>query len=150
MTVGEIAGLIAAGAFLLLVGALAVPILKLGRTVDAATRAITEITDQAVPILASAQVTLDGVNEALGGVNQQLEKVDTLTGHVSTMTGNVSTLTSLFAATLGSPLVKAAAFSYGLRSAVTSRRKAATEREVRGELKARRGWRRRGRHERTN
>jgi len=148
VTVGEIAGLIAAGAFLLLVGALVVPILKLGRTVDAATRAITELTDQAVPVLASVQVTVDGMNETLGGVNQQLDKVDSLTGHVSTVTSNVSTLTSLFAATLRSPLVKAAAFSYGLRSAVTSRRKATAEREVRTELKARRGWRRRGRHER--
>lgn len=149
MSGGEIAGLIAAGAFLLLVGALAVPILKLGRTVDAATRAITEITDHAVPILASAQVTVDGVNETLSGVNQQLDKVDTLTGHVSTVTGNVSTLTSLFAATLGSPLVKAAAFSYGLRSAVTSRRKASGDRDVRTGSSPRRGWRRRGRHERT-
>jgi hypothetical protein len=38
------------------------------------------------------------------------------------MSSNVNALTSLFAATLGSPLVKVAAFSYGVRSAVGQRR----------------------------
>ncbi|HEV2087869.1 MAG TPA: DUF948 domain-containing protein [Cryptosporangiaceae bacterium] len=143
MSGGEIAALIAAIAFVLLVGALAVPILKLGRTVDAATRAITELTDRATPILASVQVTVDGVNETLDGVNHQLEKVDTLTDHVGTVTGNVSTLSALFASTLGGPLVKVAALSYGLRSAVKTRRRGEAEHEVRNELKARRGRRRR-------
>ncbi len=142
MSGGEIAALIAAIAFVLLVGALAVPILKLGRTVDAATRAITELTDQATPILASVHVTVDGVNETLHGVNHQLEKVDTLTDHVATVTGNVSTLSSLFASTLGGPLVKVAALSYGLRSAVKARKRGEVEREVRSELKSRRGRRR--------
>lgn len=143
MSGGEIAALIAAIAFVLLVGALAVPILKLGRTVDAATRAITELTDHATPILSSVQVTVDGVNETLEGVNHQLEKVDTLTDHVATVTGHVSTLSSLFASTLGGPLVKVAALTYGLRSAVKARKHSDVEREVRSELKSRRGRRRR-------
>lgn len=137
MSLGGIAAIIAAAAFVLLVGALVVPILKLGRTVDATTRAITEVTAQAVPILADVHVTVRGVNETLGGVNVQLGKVDTVTDHVSTVTANVSSLTSLFTTTLGSPMVKAAAITYGLRSAVTSRRKAGVEREVRAEVKRR-------------
>jgi hypothetical protein len=35
------------------------------------------------------------------------------------MTTNVNALTSLFAATVGSPVVKAAAFTYGVRSALS-------------------------------
>ena len=35
------------------------------------------------------------------------------------MATNASALTSLFAATLGSPLVKVAAFTYGVRSAMS-------------------------------
>ena len=134
----EIAALIAAGAVLLLVGALAVPILKLRKTVDAATRAINELTDQAAPLLGSVHVSVDGVNETLVGVNGQLAKVDTITENVQQVTTNVSALTSLFAATLGSPLVKAAAFTFGVRKAVLSRRHAEVEREVKTNLKKRR------------
>ena len=58
MDAGEIAGLIAAGAFLMLVLVLAVPILKLGRTVDAATRdpVFTSLDALDVPDWAASQV----------------------------------------------------------------------------------------------
>jgi hypothetical protein len=46
-------------------------------------------------------------------------RVDTITANASSMTTNLSALTSLFAATLGSPVVKVAAFTYGVRSAMT-------------------------------
>ena len=42
------------------------------------------------------------------------------TTNVSAMTTNASALTSLFAATLGSPVVKVAAFTYGVRSALSA------------------------------
>ena len=140
----EIAALIAAGAFLLLVGALAVPILKLRKTVDAATRAINELTDQAGPLLSSVHVSVDGVNETLVGVNGQLAKVDTMTDHVQQVTTNVSALTSLFAATLANPMVKVAAFTYGVRKAAAARQRSDVEREVRTSMKARRARHRRG------
>lgn len=138
MSLGGIAAIIAAVAFVLLVGALAVPLVKLGRTVDAATKAVTDVTEQTVPILASVHVTVDGVNQTLDGVNQQLGKVDTLTEHVSAITGSIAQVTTLFGATVSGPLVKAAAFGYGIRSAVRARRAADTEREIRDELTKRR------------
>jgi uncharacterized protein YoxC len=143
VSLGEIAGLIAAGAFLLLVGVLAVPILKLRRTVDAATRALNQMTDQAGPLLASVHTSVDGVNQTITEVNGQLVKVDTITDHVQQVTTNVSALTSLFAATLGSPLVKVAAFTYGVRRAAAARRHADVEREVRATMKSQRRTRRR-------
>lgn len=122
MSGGEIAALIAAVAFLLLVGILAVPLLKLGRTVDAATEAINRITDRTDPVLAQLHTTVIGVNQTLVGVNHQLDKVDTITEHAQNVTGSVSNLASLFGATLGGPLVKAAGLAYGLRKAVAGRR----------------------------
>jgi hypothetical protein len=56
----------------------------------------------------------------------------------------VSAVSSLFAATLGSPLVKVAAFSYGVRQAAKARRRSDVEREVKRNLKAQR----RARHRR--
>ena len=45
MSLGDVAGLIAAIAFVALVGFLAVPLWKLGRTFDAATASVKDLTD---------------------------------------------------------------------------------------------------------
>src|SRR5882724_11182791 len=117
MDAGEIAGLIAADAFLMLVIVLPVPILKLGRTVDAATRAITDLTDRTGPLLSNVNETVENVNTALGqvqvsldGVNLQLAKVDTITEHASHITANVANLATVVSAAAASPLIKVASF----------------------------------------
>lgn len=115
MSAGQIAALVAAGAFVVLVLLLAVPLLKLGRTLDEATVAIRKAHEGSAPLLDNAQTTLHQVNT-------QLERVDGITSSARTVTSNVSVLTSLFTATLGGPLVRAAAFSYGLNKAVKARR----------------------------
>ncbi|MEV4352458.1 DUF948 domain-containing protein [Actinoplanes sp. NPDC049596] len=145
MDAGEIAGLIAAGAFLMLVIVLAVPILKLGRTVDAATRAINDVTDRTGPLLGDVNDTVRNVNTALGqvqvsldGVNVQLAKVDTITEHAAHVTANVANLSTVVAAAAANPLVKVASFGYGLRKAAAARRRADEDRAVRTELKTRR------------
>lgn len=141
MSGGEIAALIAAVAFLLLVGALIVPILKLRRTVDAATRALNELTDRTGPLLSDVNKTIDGANTAIGqlhtsldGVNTQLERLDTITGHAQTVTANVAQLSTIVTSATSNPLVKVAAFGYGVRRAVNARRHADREHEVRSRL----------------
>jgi len=149
MDAGEIAGLIAAGAFLMLVIVLAVPILKLGRTVDAATRAINDLTDRTGPLLNNVTETVENVNTTLGqvqvsldGVNLQLARVDTITEHAAHVTANVANLSTVVAAAAANPLVKVASFGYGLRKAVNNRRRADEDREVRETIKQRRKARR--------
>ena len=115
MSAGQIAALVAAGAFVLLVLLLAVPLLKLGRTLDEATVAIRKAHEGSAPLLDGAQTTLRQVNT-------QLERVDGITAGARTVSTNVSVLTSLFTATLGGPLVRAAALSYGVSTAVKARR----------------------------
>jgi uncharacterized protein YoxC len=145
MDAGEIAGLIAAGAFLMLVVVLAVPILKLRHTVDAATRAINEVTDRTGPLLSNVNETVENVNAALGqvqvsldGVNMQLAKVDTITGHAQNVSANIANLVTVVSAAAANPLVKVASFGYGLRKAASARRHAEEERDVRTTLKQRR------------
>lgn len=117
MSPGQIAALVAAGAFVLLVLLLAIPLIKLGRTLDEATIAIRKAHQNSDPLF-------DEANTTLTHVNTQLERVDGITANAKAVTGNVSALTSLFTATLGSPLVKAAALSYGVSKAVRARRQA--------------------------
>jgi uncharacterized protein YoxC len=145
MDAGEIAGLIAAGAFLMLVLVLTVPILKLGRTVDAATRAINDVVDRTGPLLTNVNTTVENVNTALGqvqvsldGVNVQLAKVDTMTEHAQNVTANVANLVTVVSAAAANPLVKVASFGYGLRKAAAARRGAEEDREVRAAIKQRR------------
>jgi uncharacterized protein YoxC len=115
VSVGEIAGLVAACALALLVLLLAVPLLKLGRTLDETTLTIRQAREQTRPILDQASTTV-------AHVNTNLEKVDGITDNAANVSSNVAALSSVVAATLGSPLIKVAAFSYGVRSAAKKRR----------------------------
>jgi uncharacterized protein YoxC len=117
VSAGEIAGVIAAAAFVLLVLILAVPLLKLGRTLDEATLAIRKASEGAAPLLEEAKGTL-------AGVNAQLDQVDGIARGVNSMTTNAAALTSIVASTVGSPLIKVAAFSYGVRRSLGQRRDA--------------------------
>jgi uncharacterized protein YoxC len=108
-------GLIVAIAFAGLVGAVAIPLWKLGKVLDQARVSVRDLSDGALPLLTEVTTTV-------ASTNQQLGKVDTITNNVAQVSTNVSALTALFAATLGSPIVKVAAFSYGVRQAMGGRR----------------------------
>lgn len=120
MSPEQIAALIAAGAFVLLVVLLAIPLIKLGRTLDAATEAIRDANQRTDPLLL-------GANQTITHVNTQLERVDGVTANVQQVSRNASALSSIFTATLGGPLVKTAALSYGVSKAVRARRAAKAE-----------------------
>jgi len=148
---GEIAALIAAVAFLLLVGALSVPILRLRHTIDAATQTLNDINDRTGPILGNVNTSVEQVNTALGqvhttldGVNLQLARVDTITSHVSQVTANVANLATVVTSAAANPLAKVAAFGYGVRRASARRRAEEQEAELRSRLKAERKDRRKG------
>ena len=55
-------------------------------------------------------------------MNTQLERVDGVTSSAQAVAANARALSSLFTATLGGPLVKTAALSYGLRKASQARK----------------------------
>ena len=114
MSLGDVAGLIAALAFVLLVGFLAYPLVKLGKVLEETRVTVRGISDGTVPLLSEVTTTV-------ASTNAQLVKVDSITDNVAQVSTNVSALTALFAATLGSPVVKVAAFSYGVRQAMNGR-----------------------------
>jgi uncharacterized protein YoxC len=115
MSVGEAAGLIAALAFVLLVGAMTYPLYKLGKVLDETRLTVRGLSEGTLPLLSEVTTTVATTNE-------QLVRVDTITTNVAQVSTNVSALTSLFAATLGSPVVKIAAFTYGVRQAIGGRK----------------------------
>lgn len=135
MSAGEWAGLIAAIALAVLVVLLAVPLLKLGRTLDETTLTVRQVREQTGPILSQASTTVTHVNS-------NLERVDDITGNAANVSSNVAALTSVVAATVGSPLIKVAAFSYGVRSAARKKREGQAIAEANANAKAERRARR--------
>ena len=129
MSVGDVAGLIAALAFVLLVGVLAIPLIKLGGVLDETRTMIKGVSEETVPLLSE-------VTSTVTTTNAQLVRVDAITSNVQAATTNVSALTALFAATLGGPVVKVAAFSYAVRSALADRPGSRTRRKVADQTRA--------------
>ncbi|MDH6126925.1 DUF948 domain-containing protein [Kitasatospora sp. GP82] len=111
MSVGELAGLLVAVFWAVLVTLLAVVLVRLSRVLKEATVLVSAVTEQAVPLLVDA-------GAAVRSANEQLERVDEITANVQDAAANANALSSTVAATIGGPLVKVAAFSYGVRKAV--------------------------------
>ncbi|MFC5663208.1 DUF948 domain-containing protein [Kitasatospora misakiensis] len=119
MSVGELAGLLVAVFWAVLVTLLAVVLVRLSRVLKEATVLVSAVTEQAVPLLTDA-------GAAVRSANEQLERVDEITANVQDAAANANALSSTVAATLGGPLVKVAAFSYGVRKAVAKQQGALT------------------------
>ena len=129
LTGGQVAGLIVAVFFALLVLVLAYVLFKLSKVLEETQRLVAGITDKTVPLLGEVTGTVTHVNS-------ELVRVDAITANVQSISGNVSALTSLFAATLGGPVIKVAAFSYGVRRAAGKRNEADLTKRVKADMKA--------------
>jgi hypothetical protein len=114
------------------VGLLAYPILKLGKVLDETRIMVKGVSDSSVPLLGEVTTTV-------ATTNAQLAKVDTIT-----VTTNAAALASLFAAAAGGPLVKAAAFTYGVRRAIGESQRRDVSRRVKEQMKAERKAKKRG------
>ncbi len=126
--IGDVVGLVFAFAFVLLVLFLCYVLVKLSRILDETQKLVAGVTDRTMPLLGE-------VTRSVGQVNAELVRVDAITANVQSVSANVSSLTALFAATLGSPVVKVAAFSYGVRKAASRRHEDDVRKRVRAELK---------------
>lgn len=118
MSVGEIAALIAAIAFVALVVFFAVPLLKLGRVLEETRLAVRDLGNGTTPILTELRSTVSATNaeiEKLGVVTEDAAKVS---ANAAVVSENAAQMATLFSATLGGPLVKTAAFTYGVRKTI--------------------------------
>ena len=129
ISVGDVVGLLFAFGFLVLVLFLCIVLMRLTKVLEETRQLVSGITDRTVPLL--GEVTTSVVH-----VNEELVRVDKITANVQSISANVSSLTALFAATLGSPVIKVAAFSYGVRKAAGKRGEDDVRKRVKAELKS--------------
>ncbi|WP_335935788.1 DUF948 domain-containing protein [Streptomyces sp. PTD5-9] len=114
------AGILVAVFWAILVSFLAVVLVRLAQTLRATTKLVADVTEQAVPLLADASATVRSAQT-------QLDRVDAIATDVQEVTSNASALSTTVASTFGGPLVKVAAFGYGVRQAIGRRSGAGTE-----------------------
>jgi hypothetical protein len=112
---GEVAGILVAVFWAILVSFLAVALARLAQTLRATTKLVAEVTEQAVPLLADASATVRSAQT-------QIDRVDAIASDVQEVTSNASALSTTVASTFGGPLVKVAAFGYGVRRALGGRK----------------------------
>ncbi|MGV8845557.1 DUF948 domain-containing protein [Tessaracoccus sp.] len=123
MTIGQLAAMLAAIALCVLVAFCAVPLLKMGRVLEELRLAVRDIGHNSVPILQELKGTVEATNDEIAKISLVTEDVSKVSGHATVVSENAAQMSQLFAATLGGPMVKTAAFSYGVRSALKGRRK---------------------------
>lgn len=123
MSTGEVLALFAVIALWVLVALLAIPLLKLGRLLDEARVTVRDVGHNSVPILQELKGTVVATNAELDKLSVVTDDVSRVSGHATVVSENAAQLSTLFSATLGGPLVKTAAFTYGVRKALAGRKR---------------------------
>lgn len=113
MSVGDIAGLIAAIAFVILVGALIYPLIRLGRLFDQVSTTVKDSADHAIPAIDEGVTTVKQVNRSLEDINR-------VSSAASTTANNVGALADLYTSFLGKPVIKVVSTLFALRTTVSS------------------------------
>lgn len=128
MSPGEIAGLIVAVAWAVLVLFLSYVLVKLGGTLKELTRVVGEVGDSTVPVLMEVTTTVATTNVTLGSVEE-------ITSNVSSITRNAKALTAIATVGMGNPLIKAVSFSYGVRRAMGGKKQREMQKRVKDEMR---------------
>jgi uncharacterized protein YoxC len=116
LTAGEVAGLIVAMFWAILVCFLAMVLVKLARLLTETTKMVSELSDRVLPLL-------DDVTVTVGETNRQLVTVDAIAGNVKEVTDHAAKVTRVTSALLTGSIIKVSALRYGVRRALEGRRR---------------------------
>ena len=152
MTAAEVAALIAAAFWALLVCVGVFVLFRLSRLLSESSRLVADLRERGDVLLQRAEVAVDGAQAAVDRADRQLEKTESVTASMdelgagmAELAGQVTALAGLGRAIADGPVGRSAALAYGVRRAIGLRQAArrAARRAVpgrvmeRGELSAR-------------
>lgn len=115
LTGTQLAALIIAVFWAVLVCVLAFVLVKLARLLGETTKLVSELGTRVGPLLDDVSLTVDRANE-------QLVRVDAITTDVQQVAGDAAVLSGAARGTLATPLVKVVALASGVRRALRARR----------------------------
>lgn len=98
VTLGQIAALIAALAFLALVYFMIRPLNKLSGVLDRLAESLRELTEHTLP-------AIDEAAQTVAGANSQVARLDQITAAAARTTEDISAMTTLVTSTVGAPFV---------------------------------------------
>ena len=116
MTGGQVAALIAAIAFAVLVAFLCAVLVRTHRVLAEAERLVVDVHRSAVPLIDDVRVTL-------AAVTQELDRVDGILASAASVSAGVSGVANLVTSAAANPLVKGLSFMAGARATMKSLRK---------------------------
>ncbi|MQA93315.1 MAG: DUF948 domain-containing protein [Streptosporangiales bacterium] len=114
LTGGQLAALIVAVFWAILVCFLAYVLVRVARLLTETTKIVEELGERTGPLL-------DDVSATVAAANTQLVRMDAITANAVTTSENVSRISSLVRSVADGPLVKAASLTYGVRKALAAR-----------------------------
>lgn len=115
MSGGEIAGIILASSFALLILFIGLVLIKVAKLVDETAQTVRSFNVELEPLLAEARATL---TEA----NRQLKRIDSITEDVEQVTENINSMVAVFTVSVGGQLAKLFGVTQGLFKAFGKRR----------------------------
>lgn len=113
ITLGQVAGLVAALGFLVLVYFSIKPLRKLSGVLDRLTESLRELTDHTLP-------AIDQAAQTIAEANFQVKKLDTITEAAARTSEDISAMTTLVTSTVGAPFLAARKGASRLRDAFGS------------------------------
>jgi uncharacterized protein YoxC len=129
MNVAELAALIAAVFWALLVCVAVVVLMKFSRLLSESTRLVAEMRERDDALHQRAQAVVDGAQAAVDRAGRQIDRTESVTASMdeldagmAQLAGQVTALAGLGRAIADGPVAKTAALAYGVRHAVTLRR----------------------------
>ncbi|WP_327580740.1 DUF948 domain-containing protein [Nonomuraea sp. NBC_00507] len=115
LTAGEVAGLIAATGWIVLVCVLAMVLVKLARLLTETTKAVADLNNRLTPLLDDLSVTVSETN-------RQLIAVEAIARDVKQVSGHAAKLSAVTQTVFTGPLIKVSSLTYGVRRAIEARR----------------------------
>jgi uncharacterized protein YoxC len=127
----ELAALIAAVFWALLVCVAVFVMLRLSRLLSESSKLVADVRERGDVLLQRAQAAVDGAQAAVDRAGRQLDRAESVTASMddlgtgmADLAGQVSALAGLGRAITAGPVGRAAALAYGVRHAVSLRRRA--------------------------
>ncbi len=129
MNAAELAALIAAVSFALLVCVGIFVLFRLGRFLSEGTRLVADVRERGDVLLQRAQVAVDGAQAAVDRAGRQLDRTESVTASMdelgagmNELAGQVTSLAGLGRSIANGPVGRAGALAYGVKHAVGLRR----------------------------
>ena len=129
MNAADLAALIAAVFWALLVCVGVFVLFRLGRLLSESSRLVADVRERGDVLLQRAQTAVDGAQAAVDRAGRQLDRTESVTDSMdelgagmTELAGQVTALAGLGQAIAGGPVGRVAALAYGVRHAVSLRR----------------------------